>query len=337
MTNGDDQGPKDRGVYGAWKTKVPLGKIVLAQNVPPKQPDPRPTPKNRQPPKAAVKTTGLLTQKQAIRAAFTNNLELIPKIMDREKWIVGAKLMRHWFSRTAFTISSDQTVNTPANEDIVTLKWVLSKTAEFKAAREAYENILNKSDANYKTKNSTNELLNRLQADTAFNLKDMKIGQKKRFNHYPSGSRTSSLHPKHIQSKTVDAGSSGNKLVAALARFNFHLLAQGEVEILDSRRIRVTITGVGVYVRDSYDFTDDPNDWFSQPLGCWDFQKMKYHGRVNIWGSFTILCVSNNSFRTWRTKNKRGGDFRIFTDIRHIDVKPHYSFERQSKFTFAKP
>lgn len=341
MSNGENQGArkrKDLGVYGSWKTKLPAGKIVLAQ-APLKPRDPRPTPESRKPPKSPVKTTGVLTEKQAKKAVEDNDLELIPKIMDRENWTVGAELMRFWFGGAASTISSDQTVNTPANEDIVTLKWVLSETDEFKAARDAYEDILNNSAANYKTPNSNNELLDSLQEDVALQLQKMKIGDKKKFNHYPRGSKTSGLHPKHIQSKKVDAGTAGNKLVASLARFNFHLLAQGEVEILDPRRVRITITGVGVYVRDSYDFTDDAAAWYepdSQPLGCWDFQKMKYYGRTNAWGWDTVLCVDNKSFRDWRTKNNKGGDFRIFTDIRHVDVKPDFSFERQSKFTFKQ-
>ncbi len=345
MTNGDYQRadkPKDRGVYGSWKTKVPFGKNVLAQRGITKPKNPRPTRKNRKPPKPTDKITGVLTEEQAEKAVEDNNLKLIPKIMDREKWDVGAKLMRHWFGKAASTISTNQSINKPANEDIVTIKWVLSKSDDFKDAREGYKDILNDSAANYTTTNSNKELLESLQNDAAWKLKDLRIGDKKKFDHYPAGAKTSDLHPKHFQSKTVEPGTTANKLVAALANFTFHLLARGEVEILDSSRVRVTITGVGVYVRDSYDFTDDPtswsapSSWTSQPLGSWDFEKMKYHGRTNLWGWDTVLSADNKAFRDWRTKNGKGGDFRIFSDIRHENVTPHYSFERQSKYTFAK-
>jgi uncharacterized protein (DUF849 family) len=78
---------------------------------------------------------------------IVKDITLIPKIMDNENWDMGAKLMREWFRREAFTISTDLSVNTPAVEDIITMEWVKVQPP----ADSHYTAILENSQANYKT------------------------------------------------------------------------------------------------------------------------------------------------------------------------------------------
>ena len=77
-------------------------------------------------------------------------------------------------------------------------------------------------------------------------------------------------------------------------------------EVMAGYRHQVSITEVGVYVRDSFDFNGD------QFLGYWDDSD----NSVSILNPLSGERVSNESFRQWRTANNRGGDFLVFSDVK---------------------
>lgn len=89
-------------------------------------------------------------------------------------------------------------------------------------------------------------------------------------------------------------------LIAALGRFRFRVYVGGAVD-----GDHVNVDRVGIYVVDSYDF-DGPQD-----LGAWDYKSKSAH--VYHPG---IPQVTNADFREWRKKNKRGGDFLIYSDVK---------------------
>jgi hypothetical protein len=72
-----------------------------------------------------------------------------------------------------------------------------------------------------------------------------------------------------------------------------------------------TVTELGVYVRDSYDFNDDA-DGDDQDLGRWD-PDTNTVGRTFLSGG---TPVHNSDFRRWRDTNKHGGDYLIFSDVK---------------------
>ena len=125
----------------------------------------------------------------------------------------------------------------------------------------------------------------------------------------------------------VDCGSALDPLdglKAALGRWNFFIHVEGKVEVLTQpsgwgrylehfyKDYRVSITRVGVHVRDSFDF----EGW--QPLGCWNAKK-KEVGSVFCDGG---TSVDNDSFRDWRTVNGRGGDFQLYSDLVITPLSP---------------
>lgn len=69
----------------------------------------------------------------------------------------------------------------------------------------------------------------------------------------------------------------------------------------------MTITNVGAYMRDSYDFNGD------QPLGCWNVCTNKVEEGFFCSGS---AAVTNGDFRDWRTANGKGGDFVVYSDVK---------------------
>jgi len=130
-------------------------------------------------------------------------------------------------------------------------------------------------------------------------------------------------------------------LDAALGSFTFHVAVAGAVEPIWSppssakktpaaksgqkagaepeRKItgrQVTVTEVGVYVRDSFDFNGD------QDLGYWDDED----DSVSSWIMFSGVHVTNADFRKWRANNKKGGDFLVYSDVRRTVLKTPSTF-----------
>jgi len=68
----------------------------------------------------------------------------------------------------------------------------------------------------------------------------------------------------------------------------------------------VYINEVGLYVRDSFDFNDDPGAYFSQPLGFWNAQT-GYAGRKPL-GDYVT-----STFQDYRNRTGKGGGFLVFS------------------------
>jgi hypothetical protein len=117
-------------------------------------------------------------------------------------------------------------------------------------------------------------------------------------------------------------------LYGALGDFNFHFLVNGWVERLAEKKgqahYEVTITKVGVYIKDSYDFNDDPNSLLSQPLGFWGCNPLYIGTRPGL----NRYYVNNADFREWRKKDGRGfgGDFMVFSEIKVLSTNDSFSF-----------
>ena len=79
---------------------------------------------------------------------------------------------------------------------------------------------------------------------------------------------------------------------------------------------QVKVTEVGVYVADSYDFNGD------QPLRYWD----DADNSTSMINPLSGTAVSNQDFRDWRTKNNKGGDFLVFSNIERTVLAVPYTF-----------
>jgi hypothetical protein len=100
-------------------------------------------------------------------------------------------------------------------------------------------------------------------------------------------------------------------LTAALARFTFRIVVAGRVEPdASTGRFRVTVTDVGVHVRDSFDFNG------SQALGCWNVCTNDV-GRIVCGG----VDINNTDFDAFRKASGRGGDLKVLSDVKatHLD------------------
>lgn len=230
------------------------------------------------------------------------DLKLIPAVMRAYNWEQGARLMELWFSLSPSVAPAYKF----RNDSIVKMDWVL----RYERAREVYDEMLRKRV--WTTPAAKAEIKAMLKRTNRLG------GAGCCFTVFQSTQQV--IHQNAVQYQKVSQGifDSLDGLAAALANFNFHVQVGGMVEpVAGSTKHRITITEVGIYVRDQYDFDG------SQPLGYWDVKNKKVY-KVPMFGAEE---VTNADFRAWRTANHAGGDFLVFSDVKVTTVQPPDVFE----------
>lgn len=229
--------------------------------------------------------------------ALTN----IPRIMRSHGWHNGARLMDIWFAGARAVAPA---YGPPDATTIRMDTWVLT----FARAKATYEQLMK----------------DRIWANAAARIE---IGNMLRRSGLLGGDEKPRVFGKLDEPvETQDADYVNQRIVgfgvgdlddmsAALGNFAFRILIAGSVVgVPDSGAgaHRVTISEVGVYIRDSYDFNGD------QSLGFWDDKD----NSVSMINPFSGTAVSNADFRKWRTANGRGGDFIVYSDIKRTLLSP---------------
>lgn len=213
--------------------------------------------------------------------------------MDANSWSEGATLLREWFANPVGGGAPDTST--------ITMNWVLG----FSRARAVYDSIFN--DQIYVSPNA--------QPHIVTLLRRLGVDKGGSFNF---SLPVTALDPTYfVNFKTVGAMTDPlDGLKAALGRSTFRVVVGGLV-IKTTSTSKAIITDIGVLVSDSFDF-----DGF-QPLGCWNICTNEV-GNVTCGGGER---VSNASFRDWRTTNARGGDFRVYSDVRSTHLPSAASFD----------
>ena len=211
------------------------------------------------------------------------------------------------------------------------MDWVLS----FDRANDVYQDIIdNKIWVNPAAKAEIKKMLDRTIL--------LPVGVRVKFG--PQTGPMDQVDEDYINHRPVDGWEHGiDGLTAALGRFDLRVLIAGTVEpgVLDrwapatspydvyphkQEAQIVNITDVGVYVADSYDFDG------LQALGIWNEDNntasMNYlRADETMRGREANQFVNNYDFQEWRKANNRGGDFRVFSDIKwtHLDPSPTFA------------
>ncbi|MBX7222392.1 MAG: hypothetical protein K1Y36_20750 [Blastocatellia bacterium] len=222
----------------------------------------------------------------------------MPGMMRTRKWERAATLMEKWIQGQP----NDQPERGIPDTQTIKMEWVL----KHERAKKAYDDIFAKKL--WKSAGAQREIRKLL---TAKNILPLKAP----VSRIPFGTFSGSvpkLHEEHINYQLVGDELDPilveiDELYAALGRFTFHVLVRGYIGSKDAKQIFCFIEEVGVYIRDSYDFNGD-----FQPLGYWDTES-NYIGKVPKPGT---TYVSNATFRRWRERNGRGGDYMIFSDVK---------------------
>lgn len=231
------------------------------------------------------------------------DLTKIPGVMDAKGWARGAALMRRWFANPpaiapAYGASDTMTIK---------MAWVLG----FSRAKTVYDSIFK--DKIYVNIPAQGEI-----------AKLLKLLGKDKGGTFDFAKPVTALDPTYyINHRAVTDGIFGtlDDMAAALANFDLRAVVSGIVEKEAGKdgapdRFKVSITEVGVYVQDSYDFEG------SQQLGCWNVCTNDV-GKISCGGG---EYVSNEDFRNWRTANAKGGDFLVYSDVLATSLKSPEAF-----------
>ena len=215
----------------------------------------------------------------------------IPGVMHAKGWIHGEALLREWFSLPAGIAPSFAA--TDSSE--ITMDFVLG----FERAKKVYDAIFtDKAYVNQPARTEIAKLLKKLGVDKGgvfdFSKPVTALDPDFDINFRAVGGPLSPL---------LDPA---DDLKASLGRFTFRMVVAGRVEPdVATGRFRVTVTDVGVHVRDSFDFNS------GDPLGCWNVCTNEV-GRFACGG----VDINDTDFAAWRTANGNGGDMKILSDVK---------------------
>lgn len=220
----------------------------------------------------------------------------IPDIAQAQGWVELSAFLRKWFAAPA---STDKDAAEPSfvewdwlkiyPETATALTTIRNREYLFSPAAEA-------------------ALFNQMKKDLDGVLPDVPVA----FDH--TVLPVEQLHERQFQFVTVDYGLSSeiNGLVAGMGEFTIYAVAKGSVEPEDDHW-RVTVTGVSLFVRDSFDYEGD------QFLGSWDC------GSLAATDLFSGGSVSNDDFRAYRERHGYGRDYYVYALLRPLDsFKEHF-------------
>ncbi|HDR9495189.1 TPA: hypothetical protein QDC04_006638 [Burkholderia stabilis] len=289
----------------------------------------------------------------------TFDIQEIPAAMRKIYLPKSAALMERWFSgklnysRTSLDESSEINQDGkpyPADMyDMSTIKldWVL----RFPRAKQQFDHLINEAIRSQKSRNQLHKLLipykdcaARLYTDDICGNDLRDIHRRFQFQY----SRVDSTFGQKLETQ-LDAQLRNNgvpdDLSGALGSFNIYA-ALGSVRFswdVDSNRTTAEVTGLWVYVKDNYTFTDKPGER-SQYLGHWssngvivvpyraaaaflNSEHVPYVKYAVARGNSLIkenvyYPVENIDFRRWAEIHSRGGDFIIYSDKKYIPISP---------------
>jgi len=239
------------------------------------------------------------------REIMAIDITKIPGIMRFHGWNGGASLMESWQRRSASTAPSYSTPNM-----MVTMDSVL----KFKRAKDVYDKAV--SEQVWVNAAAKAQLVSRLRARGIFGSKCAMFGD--------LSQPASVVDANYVNFRAVDTGTTLDDLTATLGNFTFHFAVECEVDMKPASvagKVHIEVTKAGIYIVDSFDFNDLPNE--DQFLGYWDAGD----NSVSYLNPFSGDSVHNSDFRKWRAATNMGGDFMVYSDIKVIPISPALVFE----------
>ena len=248
----------------------------------------------------------------------------LPGAMDKMGWQVAPKLMRRWLNAPAWEMPGNVKIDeidarrlAPSQVDIgtVTMDWALG----YPQVKEAYDLLL----ATWNTPKAIRRLKEKLQEagwqGGPFRLGDLSqttpaVDATSQINFMPFGSKLD----------TID------DMKGTLAKAQLKLAVSGRVARNWLEQDCFLIEELGIYVYDTYEFIDDGDAWYSQPLGIWSEDRCLSKVEMAKWIAMGwptnviaypgFVPVFNRDFNRYRTKRGLGGDFVVYSDIKRIKL-----------------
>jgi hypothetical protein len=240
---------------------------------------------------------------------------LIPKIMRAQKppWEIAARLQDKWLESEGMEYPNTQIAET----NLIKMDWLLNYEIVSTAYNNLVSNIAN--DASIKILSETkipklikNEFFQNLPIEINDNdefllaLDEYLVNDKSeavpKFDYYYYNQRL-------FESRDI------NELTGAIGGGNLRVFPF-KIKIIktDESIYSCEVTQVGIYLRDSFDFSNDQQLGFFNP-------KTNYLGKNPSKGSW----IWNSDYRDYRDKTGKGGDFLIFSDIKYLDTSIQFN------------
>ncbi|HRJ54588.1 MAG TPA: DUF6402 family protein [Candidatus Thiothrix moscowensis] len=281
----------------------------------------------------------------AVNPSKPMRLNEIPDAMDKMGWKVSAQTMRYWFSiKPAWVIPQNikegesdpmQLLPSQYDETIIKMDWIL----QFPRVKEAFEDLY----ANWASEAGIKQLKKRL----------MNAGWQE---NEPLPFR---LGYQHETARELDALCQVNfrgfgekldtldDLYGALGIASFKLAVIGTVtqslsaSLSDPYQAIFTVEKIGIYMRDTFDFTSSTFFEKIVPLGVWSRERVL--SKAEMIDYFALPAISmpsqpmtrnmkypgfvpvyNQHFRDWQAATNEGGDFVVYSDIKWMPVNVQY-------------
>lgn len=258
------------------------------------------------------------------------HIDMIPDAMDKMKWTVAAKLMRHWFSikpAYGFTAQSKQAAlnvaaaTLPESQidcDIIKMSWAI----QFEQVKNGISE-LSRVWKSVKGIRRLNDQLNKISNDAKCEIslgytEDVRIlDASAQVNILPVGSKIDTV----------------NEWYGAMGNSTLKVCVRGKTSKVDGKRVFL-IEKIGFYLKDTYDFVDEGTT--PEPLGIWSNDRIldKKSSAIymstclsGVWGVLAreysgFVSVFNSDFRRWQRKHNTGGDFIVLSDVMWIEPLP---------------
>lgn len=224
----------------------------------------------------------------------------VEAMMRKNSWLNGAELQRKWKE------SASAVKPAWAFTDTDTIK-MDSFVLTFERAQKEYNKIL--------TRVRTNDQKQQAQIEKLLDRHQLRDGQPHSFGNFETDGMAKLDHDS-IQSEGVGEGTFAkafvplDDLTASLNAFEFKAAVSGTIQpVPGEKKLRVRIKEAGIFVEDDFDFEG------TEPLGCWDPLT------DTLSRSFAATCsngtaLDNAAYRMWREHHNKGGDFKVYSDIK---------------------
>lgn len=301
-------------------------------------------------------------------AVETFKITDIPQAMDTLGWSEGARVMRKWFDNPAYELPLDVKVGrvSPSNLSPAQLLTDLPFDWLFSGSNRVSDPVTQKviELSNVEEFNTTVgrlktpltqlspgliQLMTRLRrighldiasstlrnAYEDFNsLSAIQLEETSQFNWFPIGASTWEKATDTLDDVYGALGSFAVKIAAT----KFRTLAN------DHGLPAIKIEEIGLYVRDTYDFLNVEDD---QLLGYWNKSGVIRPGPIDYYrepeyidrNNKRYFKVTNDSFNSYRSKTGRGGDFLVFSTVKHypVSIMIHLNKTDFSEFSARAP
>jgi len=281
---------------------------------------------------AATSTTSPVSQTEGKKVPVdVLHLNDIPGAMDKMGWTVSAKMMRRWFANTpAFEmpehIRSGEGVDyltLPASQiddQVIKMDWLLG----FERAQQVFDQLVN----NWTTTRGISLLKRRLANAGWAPEKSVQIG------YGMNSARQLDMFAQVNAKSFGDYAETFDDLYGAIFKATLKVAVVGKTyRSTQSKQDIFEVERLGVYVRDTYDFN---SGWFTDTaagLGIWSRHRLlskaemiEYRANqltpagwaMNYAKYRGFVAVKNSDFRRWQDKNRSGGDFFVFSDVKWV-------------------